>query len=139
MKKRATKLCDHVIGFEWKGDMGDCYRSLSLADGRIVERKTGEQYRVTAKGGEMFTCDRPMCDDCAITDGWTHYKGSDEHPELSGFESHDLCPQCVSRPKDNINPCTKEEAAAIRDRMWKESAGMLRLVQPTPEPGPGVN
>lgn len=86
-------------------------------------RKDGTSYRVVSSDdSEMFTCDRPMCSECATRTGTMFFP--------KDFESIDECHQCVNSgdSRVGINPISREEAISIRRQMWSRSVGMLRVV-----------
>lgn len=65
--KPATLLCDGLIGFDADED----------ENGRMMN----------CRG--MFTCDAPMCQDCATWHGNIFFSG-----KAGGMETKDYCPQC---------------------------------------------
>lgn len=73
-KRRATKLCDaptaryHFIGHPPRAS--------------ISRDMTGRWFFSVPMEG-VYTCDRPICDECAVTVG----------PEI------DFCPRCIDRTK----------------------------------------
>lgn len=126
----ATLLCDFVIGFEWSGEMAPCHRAVVLKDGRRDSRPTGEYYRVYADEPEMFTCDRPMCEECGTRKSWIFFPKS-----AGGPQSVDHCPQCEAEAQSDYEaakPITALEANAMRRQMWKRSTGLLRELTTNP-------
>lgn len=120
-ERPATLLCDFVIGFEWDGVLSKEERHYSLKTGEL-EYRSKAGLRFIAVDGEMFTCDRPICTECATNEGVIYYCG--KHCD---HDSIDYCPQCKDVPRDGLRAITKEEADAEREKMWARSSGMLRL------------
>lgn len=102
----ATLLCDGLIG--WDADE-DEHGKMSKCRG-------------------MFTCDAPMCQNCATWHGNIFFKG-----KAGGMDTKDLCPLCqkLYEAKEHIRvaehrkysalpqPClTKEQAEKIRAAHW---------------------
>jgi hypothetical protein len=111
----ATLLCDFVIGHEWKGDTR-------------YNKTRGEHQRVVARDGRMFTCDRPICRECATNTGKMFIDYTEKGRRKGMIDTTDLCPQCKNAPKNPIRVLTEEEAEIERQKMWKRSEGMIRLV-----------
>lgn len=120
----ATLLCDFVIGFEWQGEMGDHYRTLVTQSGEPYAKPTGEQYRVISRDSVMFTCDRPMCGECATNKGYIHYIGKE-----GGTDSRDYCPQCRDTVEVGLRPLSRLEAINERAKMWARSTVRLTLMR----------
>ncbi|WP_370569500.1 hypothetical protein [Erwinia sp. S38] len=102
----ATLLCDGIIGWDADEDVNG-----------LMQNCRG-----------MFTCDSPMCRDCATWHGNIFFRG-----KAGGMETRDHCPICEAiyqagghirvaehRKKSAIpEPClTKEQANLIRQAHW---------------------
>lgn len=123
----ATLLCDFLIGFLWSGEILPSHIGITLSDGRhsSIPNPNGDHYRVVeGRTPEMFTCDRPICRECAKHIGNIFFSGKD-----SGVETRDHCPQCSEdTQEEDLNPITKIEATELRKKMWSRSVGILKAV-----------
>lgn len=126
LHRPATLLCDFVIGFLWDGETRPAHIGVTLKDGRRSSIPTGERYRVVSSSdSEMFTCDRPICEECATFKGNLFISAG----KNSCVERRDYCPQCAdAEDSHGCNPITREEAKATREQMWKRSVGVLKSV-----------
>jgi hypothetical protein len=105
-KRRATKLCDRLIGMEWLGDTNGMTRVY-----RLASRK--------------FTCDRRICDECAVFVGRIFWNGANP-----GTDTTDRCPWCkgvVDRNPPAV--ITEDEARELRRQLWDRQEG-----RPSPRP-----
>ncbi|MEB0968308.1 hypothetical protein VC899_24500 [Citrobacter braakii] len=102
----ATLLCDGIIG--WDAD----------------EDENGQMTKCRG----MFTCDAPMCRQCATWHGNLFFEGKNRH-----MDTRDFCPFCqklhkagvlirVAKHREHtrlLEPClTKEQADRIRAAHW---------------------
>lgn len=79
----ATKLCDRILG--------------------LVAPEAW---------AEPFTCDLPMCDDCAHVEGHVHWHGGSEggrQAPSGGSDTQDVCPKHVDA-RDALEVITEREA-----------------------------
>ncbi len=125
--RAATLLCDFLIGPKWSGELAPFHMAVTLSDGRLESRPAGKHYRVIDHDDpEMFTCDRPICRECAKYTGMFHASGK------AGFtDTIDLCPHCAETReefRERPSPVSKQEAEMIRAEMWKRSAGILQAL-----------
>jgi len=92
----ATLLCDFVLGAAIAGYI----RVGPITNNRFMAVKSAKV--------PMFTCDAPLCEDCAVNKGHFHASGKD------GFtESIDHCPLHADQVQ-KIMPLTSEEIEAKR-------------------------
>lgn len=87
--KPSTKLCDFVLGFEIK-EFRNTTPQAAFEAGRFGEFVRGNGLPCFSQddSNEMFTCDAPMCDDCAKKVGTTSIKGDG----VCEVDSMDHCP-----------------------------------------------
>ena len=93
--RAAIRLCDFLFGCE------------------IDEAYT--KWPVFKSGGEMFTCDAPLCEQCRKMVGWTTITGVPE--------PYDYCPYHADVIRTNYcgRPMTKHEAERLRIEAWKRT------------------
>jgi hypothetical protein len=95
----ATLLCDFVIGREWTVSQ--------WWPGSLRHPWRGWQRRTGGDEARHFTCDRPLCDACAIHQGNMFLCGKE-----GGIESIDHCPEHAGK-HDSLAPVISEEEAAV--------------------------
>ena len=111
-------LCDHILGFQVGGFSG-CDSKMSAKVGRLDEHVPGKGLPYVAEDAEMFTCDAPLCDECARTCGTTFVCGrSDTDAPLGFHQSIDLCPLHHDDKGDRVRPITSQQAERLR-MQWR--------------------
>jgi hypothetical protein len=92
--RTATLLCDGVLHY-----VG------------APASHSGRKYTAIDSSEDAITCDRPMCDRCAVRVGVRFWCG-----EAGGVDTEDLCQPCSLRKAAGVKWTfvTRERAAALR-------------------------
>ena len=117
----ATLLCDFVLGFEIKG-WKLCTGQAALNANRFEDFVPGKGLPYTGSGSEMYTCDAPICDQCATYIGPIFFDGDKTH---TAIESVDVCPLHGGHQFYRSPIITAEQAERIRRQTWKKPKLLL--------------